>query len=183
MFIAQSLKNLLDKLFFAGYLLLGVQIPNFIIQYQQNISAHYQEAVSQLQQYQFIADRFYAGNMQELLLGHRTNAVAAIRAEAQIIADLMQRNEYLQQQLSALQDRSLVQQLLHLAGHIDIKTANEVLQNYSISVPLNSEAIVVGLVLAFLASIVVHLLFAALLFLFRSKDAYSYDHEHPFLSS
>jgi len=170
MFIAQSLKNLLDKLFFAGCLLLGIQVPNFIIQYQQNITAHYQEAVSQLQQYQFIADRFYAGNMQELLLGHRTNAVAAIRAEAQIIADLIQRNEYLQQEVSALQDRGLVQQLLHLAEHLDVKLANEVLLNYSISVPLNSDAIVVGLVLAFLASIVVHLLFAALLLLFRSKE-------------
>lgn len=170
MFIAQSLKNLLDKLFFAGCLLLGVQVPNFIIQYQQNISAHYQEAVSQLQQYQFIADRFYAGNMQELLLGHRTNAVAAIRAEAQVISGLIQRNEYLQQEVSALQDRSLVQQLLHLAEHLDVKLANEVLLNYSISVPLNSEAIVVGLVLAFLASIVVYLLFAAVLFLFRSKE-------------
>jgi len=170
MFIAQSLKNLLDKLFFAGCLLLGVQIPNFIIQYQQNISAHYQEAFRQLQQYQFIADRFYAGNMQELLLGHRTNAVAAIREEAQLIADLMQRNDYLQQQLSALQDRSLVQQLLHLAEHLDVKLANEVLLNYSISVPLSSDAIVVGLVLAFLGSIALHLLFAALLFLFSSKE-------------
>lgn len=169
MFIAQSLKNLLDKLFFAGCLLLGIQIPNFIIQYQQNISAHYQEAVSQLQQYQFIADRYYAGNMHELLLGHKTNGVAAIRAEAQVISDLIQRNEYLQQELSALQDRALVQQFLHLAEHLDFNIANEVWLNYSISVPLNSDAIVVGLVLAFLCSIVVHLLFVLLLFLFRFK--------------
>ncbi len=40
--------------------------------------------------------------MQELLLGHRTNAVAAIRAEAQVISGLIQRNEYLQQEVSAL---------------------------------------------------------------------------------
>ncbi len=169
MFIVRGLKNLLDKLFFASCLLLGIQIPNFIIQYQQNISAHYQEVASQLQQYQFIADRFYAGNIQELLLGHRTNAVAAIRAEAQVISDLIQRNEYLQREVSALQEKGLVAQLLHLAEHLDVKLANEVLLNYSISVPLNSEAIIVGLVLAFLASIAVHILFAALLFLFRFK--------------
>ncbi|MCF7972022.1 MAG: DUF2937 family protein [Methylococcaceae bacterium] len=170
MFIAQSLKNLLDKLFFAGCLLLGIQIPNFIIQYQQNISAHYQESVSQLQQYQFIADRFYAGDMHELLLAHRMNTVAAIRAEAQVIADLIQRNEYLQQELSALQDRSLVQQLLHLTKHLDFKLANEVLFNYSMSVPLNSDAIVIGLVLAFLCSIALHLVLASLFFLFRSTS-------------
>ncbi|MDT8424396.1 MAG: DUF2937 family protein [Methyloprofundus sp.] len=169
MSIVHSLKTLLDKLFFAGSLLLGIQIPNFIIQYQQNISAHYQESVSQLQQYQLIADRFYAGDMRALLLGHKTNALAAIRAEAQLIVDLMQRHDYLQQELSALQDRSLVQQLLHLAKQLDFKLANEVLLNYSMSVPLNLDAIVIGLILAFLASIIVHLLFTILLFLFRSK--------------
>lgn len=170
MFIAQSLRNALDKLFFAGFLLLGIQLPNFLIQYQQNLDAHYHESASQLQKYQRIADLFYAGNLQALLIAHEDNPLAAIKAEAAIISDLMQRKTYLQEELSALQNKSLLVQSAHLLKHLDFDITDEVLDNYSLNVPLNSEAIIIGMVLAFVASMLVHILLASVLFLFRSKS-------------
>ena len=139
------------------------------IQYQQSVDAHYNESSNQLQQYQEIADRFYAGDMSQLLAAHQRNVVAAIRAEAEILTDLIQRSDYLRQELNALQNKQLLEQLLHLLNHFDFDIADEVLNSYSISLPLNLEAIVVGLSLAFACNIAVHVVLAILLHWFHFK--------------
>jgi len=177
MFVIQGLKNFLDKLFFAGVLLLGLQLPSFVTQYQQNIDAHYHESASQLQKYQVIADLFYGGDLTKLVLGHEDNAIAAIKAEAKLIRQLMQRNEYLQQELNALDNQPLLEQSVHLLKHLDADITHEVLDNYSMSVPLSLDAIVMGLVLAFVCSIAVHILLAVLVFLAlpRSRDKAFYS--------
>ena len=159
MLITRSLKNLLDKLFFAGVLLLGIQLPNFVLQYQQSINAHYQEVSDQLLQYQAIADRFYTGDMEQLLQTHQQNAVPAIRAEAKIIADLMDRYAYLQELLYGLQNESLVDKVGSLSGQLDADIAEEVLNHYILAFPLDLQAIYIGVVLALVASVIVQLFF------------------------
>lgn len=160
MFIIRSLSQLLDKIFFAALLLLGMQIPNFVMQYQQTIAAHFQEAQQQLEQYQTIADRFYRGDLEKLLAVHQSNYVEAISAEAGILERLIQRNAYLRQQLKALSDKQLHQQLLHLLKQPDLAIAEEVYQSYRLTVPLNSEALITGLVLALALNIAVHITLA-----------------------
>jgi len=160
MLITRSLKSLLDKLFFAGVLLLGIQVPNFVLQYQQSMSAHYQEVSHQLLQYQAIADRFYAGDMEQLLHTHQQNSVAAIRAEAKIIADLMERYVYLQAQLDGLQNKDLLDKLGNLSGQLDADIAKEVLNHYILAFPLDLQAIYIGVVLALVASVTVQIFFS-----------------------
>ena len=176
MFITQSLKNLLDKLIFACVLLMGIQLPNFAIQYQQSLDAHYQESHNQLQQYQDIADRFYLGDMDQLLAAHQNNAVTAIRAEAKIITSLIERSDYLQQQLNALQNKQLIERLWHLLNHLNFDIADEVLKNYSLSLPLNSEAIIIGLALAFACNVALQIILATLLSLLHPKSGNNIFH-------
>jgi len=159
MLITRSLNNLLDKLLFAGVLLLGVQLPNFVLQYQQNVNAHYQEVSDQLLQYQVIADRFYTGDMAQLLQAHQQNSVAAIRAEANIISGLMNRYTYLQAQLDGLQNKDLLDKLASLSGQLDMEIAEEVLDHYILAFPLDLSAIYMGVALALIVSIIVQLFF------------------------
>jgi len=159
MFIARSLMALFDKLLFAGVLLLGIQLPNFVLQYQQSVNAHYQEVSDQLLQYQIIADRFYAGDMAQLLHVHQQNAVAAIRAEAKIISGLMNRYAYLQEQLDGLQNKNLLDKVGGLSRRLDTDIAEEVLNHYILAFPLDLQAIYMGVVLALVVSMVVQLFF------------------------
>lgn len=160
MFIIRSLNRLLDKIFFAALLLLGMQIPNFVMQYQQTLAAHFHEAQQQLQQYQTVADRFYRGDLGKLLAVHRTNDVEAIRAEAEILDRLLQRNAYLRQQINALSDKQLHQQMLHFLKQPDLAIAEEVYRNYRPVVPLNAEALITGVTLAIVLNMAVHIALA-----------------------
>lgn len=150
---------------------MGIQLPNFIQQYQQSLTAHYQESNRQLQKYQEIADQFYAGNIERLLSAHKQNTMAAIRAEADIISELIVRSNYLQQQLNALQQKPLLDSLIHLTQYIDPEITDEVLQNYTLSFPLNSQAILIGLTLALIGSFTIHILLALLGALFHQKPS------------
>ncbi|WP_305906801.1 DUF2937 family protein [Methylomarinum sp. Ch1-1] len=162
MLLSQSLKSLLDKLFFAGILLLGMQLPNFVMQYQQNLAARYDESQKQIRPYQQLANRFYAGDIGQLLTAHRHNGVAAIRAEAGILAASIERNDYLHRQLNALQNKPLHRQILRLATDLDFEIAEQVMANYAATIPLNAEALSAGLTLALAFNIAVHLLISAL---------------------
>ncbi len=161
MLLFRPLLLLLDKLLFAGLLLLGMQIPGFVMQYQQTLAAHYREAQQQLQQYQAVADRYYAGSLTQLLTVHRRNSVAAIRAEAEILERLLKRNAYLKWQLSAISNKHLYQQLLHLVKRPDWIIAEEVLHSYYPSVPLNAEALAAGLTLALVTNFAGHIVLFA----------------------
>ncbi|MCK5121431.1 MAG: DUF2937 family protein, partial [Methylococcales bacterium] len=52
---------------------------------------------------------------------------------------------------------------------LNFDIADEVLKNYSLSLPLNSEAIIIGLALAFACSVAIQIMLATLLSLFRAK--------------
>ncbi|WP_031433670.1 DUF2937 family protein [Methylomarinum vadi] len=157
MFLFRSLLQLLDKLLFAALLVMGMQIPALVLQYQQILAAHYREAQQQLQQYQTLADRYYGGDLEQLLDVHRSNNVAAIRAEADILERLLQRNIYLKSQLNALTNKHLYQQLLHLMKHPDLAIAEEVYRGYNPSVPLTSDALIAGLTLAMIMNVALHI--------------------------
>lgn len=159
MFLIRSLTNLLDKLLFAVALLTGAQAPGFILQYQQILGAHFQEVHQQLAKYQQIADHFYAGDITQLLRAHQINEIPAIRAEASLIGDLIQRTDYLQQQLSALSNQPLHEQLLHMVQQPDIEIIHETVDNYTLIVPLTIDALTAGLCLALAINILLYLLF------------------------
>lgn len=171
MFLFRSLLQLLDKLLFAALLVLGMQIPALVMQYQQILAAHYREAQQQLQQYQTLADRYYDGDFEQLLEVHRSNNVAAIRAEADILERLLQRNIYLKSQLNALMNKHLYQQLLHLMKQPDLAIAEEVYQGYNPTVPLTSDALIAGLTLAMIMNIALHIVLFVILRIMRPKTS------------
>lgn len=166
----QSLKNLFDKLCFSALLLIGIQIPNYMAQYQQILKAHFNESSTQLLKYQAVANQFYAGDINQLLDAHNNNPVSAIKAEATIIEQLVQRHEYLHQQINLFNNRQISEQLWYLIKNLDYEISIEVVNNYSINLPLNTQAITVGLGVAFSLYIALHLILSILLQLLGSNS-------------
>lgn len=158
MFLLRGLTGLAEKLVFSALLLLGMQLPNFILQYQQVVTAHLVEAENQLRQYQAIADRFYSGNIQNLVREHRHNPATAIRAEAGIINRLMRRRDYLQKQVTELKNKQFFKQIWLFSKQVDAEMTREVLNGYIWTVPLTSDAIISGLTLALSMNLSIYLM-------------------------
>jgi len=159
----KTLHNILLLLLFAAGLLLGIQIPNFIDQYQKRIDAHYIEANENLSGFQKIADMFFNGSIEELIKKHESSTDEVFRSEAAPIRKILERKLHFERELQALQT-SLYGKIKHLTLAADREIIDETYNNYSTTLPLNTDAIVCGLS----AGLIVALIFEGFILFFKS---------------
>lgn len=135
----------------------GVQIPNFITQYQQRLDAQYSEAMVYYRQYQQIATNHFGGDLQRLIDHHRSSSDVAIRDSAEPIQTLVNRVERFRNQQQGLQT-SYLGQLWFIATQSDQELRDSTWRLYSYNVPFTQQALVTGLVVAALVVIGLDLL-------------------------
>ena len=63
----KTIHHMILIMLFGTGLLFGLQIPNFVDQYQKRIDAHYLEANESFKGFQDIANRFHNGNIEALI--------------------------------------------------------------------------------------------------------------------
>ena len=126
-------------------LLVGIQIPNFVDQYQKRLDAHLSEVKNNLQGYQDIADRLYGGSIAALIAKHQQSTDPAFKEEAQPIANIVQRYEHFSTELAALAT-GLPGKLTHIVIQGDRELITETYENYSFAVPLNETAVTTGFI-------------------------------------
>lgn len=144
------------KLVFALTLLVGLQIPNFLQQYETRLDGHYIEVKNQLTAYQRLADRHSEGSLQTLITTHKNDPQKLFQDEALVVENLIERFNYLQTQKNAL-NTTLTKRLLFLGQQINSPLFAETRVNYQPEIVLNQNAISVGLVCAVIASLLVEL--------------------------
>lgn len=135
----------LTLILFSGGLLLGVQAPNFVDQYEKRIDAHLMEAKAQLAGFTEIADQLYGGNMAKLIERHAESRDPAFNAEQQVLVenyDRMERFETARGKLSV----SLLGKIVQVLFYPEKELLTETMQNYSAAFPLTLDAIVCGLI-------------------------------------
>lgn len=155
------------QLVFTLSLLLGLQLPHFLSQYESRVQGHFQEAQLQLGQFQSLADIYFQGDLQALINKHKNSTVAVFRDEAKIIEESYQRVVYLEQKVANI-SLPLWQRLMLLTGEVKQPIFSETWLNYQANIVLNHHAIMVGIVVALLLSIMFELL------LFFSKKTLCY---------
>jgi hypothetical protein len=146
------------KIVFALTLLLGLQLPNFLQQYEIRLDGHYIEAQNHLEKYQQLANLYFDDDLQALINKHKNSAEQVFRDESVIIDDLRKRFIYLQAQKDAL-DSSLAKRLFFLSQQVNSTLFKETQKNYQAEIVLNKDAISVGLLVALAASLLLELLF------------------------
>lgn len=144
----------LDKILFAVNAILAMQLPGFIQQYGQRISGHLAEAQYQLQKYQYIADQHYQGDILLLVKRYQTNSDPGINAAGDVVFDLIERISVLTKQVSHLFDSDYLSQIYYFIIEIDLDIARATLQDYQLTVPLNTAAIATGIGFAVFASFI-----------------------------
>jgi hypothetical protein len=147
-------------------LLLGLQIPNFVDQYQKRVDAHLREVTVNLQPFQEIANKYFGGDLGKLIALHRNSGEKPFQEEGAAIEKMVQRKLHFEADLAALQV-SLPLKAWHVLIHGDREMIDEALGQYSYNVPLNQDALIFGAG----AALVILLLVESLLALVRFASA------------
>lgn len=150
-------------------LLVGLQVPNFVDQYQKRVDAHLREVSVNLQPFQDIATRFFGGDMDKLIELHRNSSEKPFQEEGAAIEKMVQRKLRFEADLAALQT-SLPQKTLHVLLHGDREMIDEVLGQYTYAVPLNQDALVFGAGAAVVILMLVEMLLALARFATRKLN-------------
>jgi hypothetical protein len=140
-------------------LLIGLQVPSFVDQYQKRVDAHLREVTVNLQPFQDIATKYFAGDLDKLIALHRNSDVKPFQDEGAAIEKMVQRKLRFEADLAALQT-SLPMKALHVLLHGDREMLDEVLAQYSYTVPLNQDALLFGAGAAIAILLMVELLLA-----------------------
>lgn len=124
-------------------LLTGLQVPNFVDQYQKRMDAHLREVTVNLRPYQEIAVKYFGGDLHKLIELHRNSTEKPFQEEGAALEQMLERKLRFEAGLAAL-NVSLPEKAWHVLLHGDREILDETLMQYSYAVPLNQEAIVFG---------------------------------------
>jgi hypothetical protein len=142
-------------------LLIGLQIPNFVDQYQKRVDAHLREVTVNLQPFQDIADKYFGGDIAKLIDLNLKSDAKPLQGEGLAIEEMVKRKLRFETDMAALQT-SLPMKALHILLHGDRDMLDEALSQYSYAVPLNQDALMFGAGISISILILAELLFALL---------------------
>ncbi|MEZ4630135.1 MAG: DUF2937 family protein [Deinococcales bacterium] len=138
-----------DKIIFAVLLIIGLQIPNFLIQYQQRLGGHLDEAKRNVASYEPMAEQLLgSADVRELASRFIASADEKDRLFANKIAGDMDRMVHLDGLLTALKESNPVSRMAYALFQLEPPIARQTLTDFKLGIPLTLEAIIYGLILA-----------------------------------
>lgn len=141
--------NLLDRCFFTLSFIIGVQLPEFINQYTQQLSGHLHEATKQLNQFQSLADQHFQGSLAMMVKRYQANTDPVIVDTASIVEQLVLRVDYLTSHLTAFSNNDYLEKLQYFFLHVDLTIAKQTASYFKLAIPLELNALYTGLAIAF----------------------------------
>jgi hypothetical protein len=159
-------------------LLAGLQVPNFVDQYQKRLDAHLREVIVNLQPFQEIANKYFGGDMNKLIELHRASAENPFQEEGAAIEKMVARKLRFETEMAAL-NVSLPLKALHVLLHGDSEMLGETKTQYSYAVPMSEEALVFGISLTVAFLLLAELLFALLRLLARKFSSFGSSPQTP----
>ncbi len=153
-------------LLFAIGLLLGIQVPSFIHQYQQRIDTHFREVSINIAGFQDTAERLFSGDLEALVAYYQNSNDEVFQSDAISIRLIADRYYRIRAEQDALQG-NMAAAAWHIIHAADGEFFEEAVSQYSYTVPLNSKAIQWGLALAILSTLAIDLLIYICISCFR----------------
>ena len=111
-------RGLLDRLLLVCAAVSGGLTPDFLAQYRQRLGGRLDQARLDLQPWQSLADRFFQGDIDQLIQYHLSSSDPKIHADGAVIRSLVETVQHLQNAVDALHG-SLFHQAGWLALHAD----------------------------------------------------------------
>ena len=144
----------LRLILFAGGVLLGVQVPEFVDQYGKNLRSHLLESSLSLQEFKGDAQRYFNGDLDKLIAHYQNKADPVIKDGGASISAIYSRNLHLKQAWATFSKSTYsAYSQVFFTPLADIK--NEVWSNFTYAIVLNQSAIISGLCCGFLLALLV----------------------------
>jgi hypothetical protein len=147
-------------------ILLGIQIPGFVDQYEKRLDAHFIEATNNLRGYQEIAEKFFNGSIPDLIKKHEANEDKTLKEEALPIRNIYQKFSRFKKQKESL-NTNLAGKVFFIAVKGDRELINDTYANYSFLIPLTGEALATGFIFAAIVLLIFELLKIVIQLFFR----------------
>ena len=154
--ILSLLKTYSRLLIFAGGLLLGIQVPNFVDQYERRIDAHYLEVNANISGFQSTADLLFSGDMEALIAYYADSNDLVFESDAQSIRSIVARYNRISNEREAMSGNILTA-AMHVILYADDEFIGETFEQYGYTIPLNMLAVEWGLAIALLLTITIDL--------------------------
>jgi hypothetical protein len=149
-------------------ILLGIQIPGFVDQYEKRLDAHFLEVTNNLRGYQEIAEKFFNGSIPELIKKHEASEDKTFKEEAQPIKNIYERYLKFKAQKESL-NTNMAGKVIFITVKGDKELINETFANYSFMITLSKDAVITGFIFAAIMLLIFELLKTGICRLFRSK--------------
>jgi len=146
---------------FVGGVLIGIQIPSFVDQYGKRLDAHWQESEISLKEFKRDAEKYFSGDLQQLINQYQNNADPIVNDGGRNIAKLHERNQLLSDARARFSHNQLSPYLQTLFEPLD-DIREETWADYSFTVVLNTFAIIGGLATGVLLTALVEFFLALL---------------------
>tara|TARA_R110000737_G_scaffold313123_1_gene322596 strand:- start:349 stop:870 length:522 start_codon:yes stop_codon:yes gene_type:complete len=163
------INNIIDRCFFTVTFIVGVQLPEFMQQYQQRLSGHLGEAQSQLDQFNLIAQQHFDGNLVTMITRYKDNSEASIISTGELIERLSVRVDYLANHLAEISQADYLHSVYQFIWHLDQNIAAGTAEHFAMAIPLELNAIATGGTLAIAALILKGLTITAVRYPFKPK--------------
>lgn len=148
-------------LIFACGLLVGIQIPGVMDQYQKRVDAHFQEVRENLSGFRETADRYFNGSLESLILYYKESGDPVFRVDAGSVEKIYNRYKMLRAEQEAVTGPWYRAGFHIVFAHNDELMA-ETFSQYSYTVALTPGALAWGLGSAFLSAFIVEVLLVSL---------------------
>ncbi len=162
------IREYLRLIVFTAGLLIGVQLPAFVDQYHKRVDAHFNESRQNLSGFQLTADKYFKGNIQELIEHYQSSNDPVNREDSKNIAFIYKRYQTFQNEITTLQGKWYLA-TYHVIFRHQIEILDETLKQYSYTVPLNPRAIAWGVGVGFCLSFFIESLFGLLFWIIKSS--------------
>jgi hypothetical protein len=163
------INNVIDRCFFTLTFILGVQLPEFMQQYQQRLAGQLSEASAQLNQFENIAQQHFDGSLITMITSYKDNTEASIISTGELIERLSVRVEYLASHLTQITQADYLQSVYQFIWHLDQEITRGTAEHFSMAIPLELNAIATGATLAIGALLLKELMLLTIKRTFKSK--------------
>lgn len=147
--VLSLIRNTTRLFFFGVALLVGIQVPAFMGEYQTRVDAHFQEVSINIAGFQRTADAEFGGDLDALVTYYRESTDRVFRSDADSLQTIVDRYRRFYAEQQVMQGNSLLA-VWHVLSGADQELMTETRSQYTYTVPLDSIAIQWGAAFALL---------------------------------
>jgi len=174
--IIRLFATLVDRCLFTISFIIGVQLPEFLVQYTQRLSGHLNEARHQLQQFQIIANNHFQGDLTAMIKRYQGNTETSIVETGNLIVTTKERITFLEQHLSNMSQTEILNKLYAFSTEYDLAMVQATMQQYQLAIPLNYAALTIGAIFALLVLIIDKTLIALIKLFYKKSNHNKWVH-------